>query len=62
MSVTDNGIGLPKDQSSRIFERFYPVEDKKNITSGLGMGLYISHEIITNHNGSMGVYSEPCKG
>ncbi|MFD0767082.1 ATP-binding protein [Mucilaginibacter lutimaris] len=62
VSVTDNGIGLSKDQSSRIFERFYRVEDKKNMTSGLGMGLYISHQIITNHNGIIGVDSEPGKG
>ncbi|MES2266573.1 MAG: ATP-binding protein [Bacteroidota bacterium] len=62
VSVTDNGIGLSKDQSSRIFERFYRVEDKKNMTSGLGMGLYISHQIITNHNGVIGVDSEPGKG
>jgi len=62
VSVTDSGIGLSKDQSSRIFERFYRVEDKKNMTSGLGMGLYISHQIITNHHGTIGVDSEPGKG
>jgi two-component system phosphate regulon sensor histidine kinase PhoR len=62
VSVTDHGIGLSKDQQSRIFERFYRVEDKKNMTSGLGMGLYISHEIITNHNGTIGVTSEPGQG
>lgn len=62
VSVTDNGIGLSKDQRSRIFERFYRVEDKKNMTSGLGMGLYISQQIITNHKGTIGVESEPGKG
>jgi two-component system phosphate regulon sensor histidine kinase PhoR len=62
ISVTDKGIGLSKDQQSRIFERFYRVEDKKNMTSGLGMGLYISHEIISNHNGTIGVESEPDQG
>ncbi|GGH02650.1 PAS domain-containing sensor histidine kinase [Mucilaginibacter phyllosphaerae] len=62
VSVIDYGIGLSKDQQSRIFERFYRVEDKKNMTSGLGMGLYISHEIIKKHNGSIGVESEPGKG
>ncbi|RYU91192.1 PAS domain S-box protein [Mucilaginibacter terrigena] len=62
ISVTDRGIGLSKDQQSRIFERFYRVEDKKNMTSGLGMGLYISHEIISNHNGTIGVESEAGQG
>lgn len=62
VSVHDNGIGLSKDQQSKIFERFYRVEDKKNMTSGLGMGLYISNEIISNHNGIIGVESEPGQG
>jgi two-component system CheB/CheR fusion protein len=62
VSVHDNGIGLSKDQQSRIFERFYRVEDKKNMTSGLGMGLYISNEIISNHNGTIDVESEPGQG
>jgi two-component system phosphate regulon sensor histidine kinase PhoR len=62
VSVTDKGIGLSPDQKSKIFERFYRVEDKKNMTSGLGMGLYISNEIISNHNGTIGVESELGKG
>jgi two-component system phosphate regulon sensor histidine kinase PhoR len=62
ISVTDKGIGLSADQKSKIFERFYRVEDKKNMTSGLGMGLYISNEIIQHHKGRIGVDSEPGKG
>jgi two-component system phosphate regulon sensor histidine kinase PhoR len=62
VSVTDRGIGLSKDQQDKIFERFYRVEDRKNMTSGLGMGLYISQEIIKNHNGTIGVESEQGKG
>lgn len=62
VSVTDFGIGLSHEQRKRIFERFYRVEDKKNMTSGLGMGLYISAEIIRNHNGTIGVDGELGKG
>jgi two-component system phosphate regulon sensor histidine kinase PhoR len=62
VSVTDFGIGLSEKQIDRIFERFYRVEDKKFMTSGLGMGLYISTEIINNHQGKIGVESEPDKG
>ncbi|WP_374951471.1 ATP-binding protein [Mucilaginibacter sp.] len=62
VAVTDFGIGLSADQKSKIFERFYRVEDKQNMTSGLGMGLYISQEIVKNHNGAIGVESEPGKG
>ncbi|MGZ3873951.1 MAG: PAS domain-containing sensor histidine kinase [Mucilaginibacter sp.] len=62
VAVTDSGIGLTEEQKDRIFERFYRVEDKKHMTSGLGMGLYISAEIISYHNGKIGVESEAGKG
>ncbi|MDB5016270.1 MAG: phoR 2 [Mucilaginibacter sp.] len=62
VSVIDFGIGLSEDQKERIFERFYRVEDKKFTASGLGMGLYISAEIIRNHNGIIGVDGELGKG
>ncbi len=62
VSVTDNGIGLSAQQQDKIFERFYRVEDKKHMSSGLGMGLYISQEIVKNHNGQISVDSEPGKG
>jgi two-component system phosphate regulon sensor histidine kinase PhoR len=62
VSVTDFGIGLSEVQIDRIFERFYRVEDKKFMTSGLGMGLYISTEIINNHQSKIMVQSELGKG
>jgi two-component system CheB/CheR fusion protein len=62
VSLTDFGIGLSEDQKEHIFERFYRVGDKKFLTSGLGVGLYISAEIIHNHNGEIGADSELDKG
>jgi two-component system CheB/CheR fusion protein len=62
VSVTDFGIGMSNEQMNRIFERFYRVDDKKNMTSGLGMGLYISSEIINTHKGKIGVQSKLGKG
>ncbi|WP_114937907.1 PAS domain-containing sensor histidine kinase [Mucilaginibacter endophyticus] len=62
VSVTDFGIGMSAEQIDHIFERFYRVEDKKFMASGLGMGLYISAEIINNHKGSIGVVSELGEG
>ena len=62
VSVTDKGIGLTAAQIDRIFERFYRVEDKKFMAGGLGMGLYISAEIISAHNGTIGVESVPGQG
>ncbi len=62
-SVTDFGIGIPKEQIPNIFDRFFRVTgDKPNTYSGLGLGLYISSEIIKRHNGRIGVESEKDKG
>lgn len=62
VSVIDFGIGLRNEQLKRIFDRFYRVDDKKYMTSGLGMGLYISSQIINTHSGTLGVESEFGKG
>lgn len=62
VSVADRGIGLTEPQMQRIFERFYRVEDKKFLTTGLGMGLYISSEIIKAHHGFMSVKSKINEG
>lgn len=63
LSVQDDGLGIPKDQQDKIFERFFRVNgEKENTYSGLGLGLYISAEIIKRHNGTIGVESEPGRG
>lgn len=63
VSVHDNGIGIPKSQHKKIFERLYQVTDAKEKTfPGLGMGLYISKEIIRRHKGTIWVKSEKEKG
>ena len=52
VSVTDTGVGIPPDELSRIFERFYktdPSRDRKR--SGTGLGLAISKHIIEAHGG-----------
>jgi two-component system phosphate regulon sensor histidine kinase PhoR len=62
VSVIDYGIGMNHADQKRIFERFYRVEDNKFLTPGLGMGLYISSEIIKEHNGHMNVKSKMNEG
>jgi signal transduction histidine kinase len=63
LCVQDFGMGIPKDQQPRIFERFFRVySEKVNTYAGLGLGLYISAEIIKRHKGSIGVESEKDKG
>jgi len=59
LSVKDHGIGIPKNQQSKIFDRFFRVSGEKESTySGLGLGLYISSEFIKRHKGTIGVESE----
>lgn len=63
LSVQDNGIGIPKEQHKKIFEKLYQVTDPKEKTfPGLGLGLYITKEIIRRHKGRIWVESEKDKG
>jgi signal transduction histidine kinase len=61
VEVEDRGIGIPEDKLSRIFEQFYRVEQKENI-SGTGLGLTVVKEIIEAHKGTISVTSEMGKG
>jgi signal transduction histidine kinase len=62
VSVQDFGIGIEEDQHERIFSRFYRVENLAAHMSGLGLGLYISQEIIKGHGGELKVESTIGKG
>jgi PAS domain S-box-containing protein len=62
VSVQDYGIGIEQEQYSRIFSRFYRVENLAAHMSGLGIGLYICDEIISRHKGKIWVDSEFGKG
>jgi PAS domain S-box-containing protein len=62
-SCKDFGIGIPRNQQSRVFDRFFRVSgEKENTYAGLGLGLYISSELIKRHKGTIGVKSEEGKG
>lgn len=62
VSVIDHGMGMSRADQGRIFERFYRSEHNKFVASGLGMGLYISSEIVKEHNGYMAVTSKLKEG
>ncbi len=63
VGVQDFGIGIPKEHQEKIFERFYRIYYKEGqVFPGLGMGLYISSEIIKQHSGKMWIESEEGKG
>lgn len=63
LCVEDFGIGIPKSQQAKLFTRFFRVNgDTLNTFPGLGLGLYISSEIIKQHSGTIFCRSEEGKG
>ncbi|KAA8484354.1 signal transduction histidine kinase [Arcticibacter tournemirensis] len=62
VSVQDFGIGIEREHINKLFDRFYRVENTAMKYQGLGLGLYISSEILKRHNGSFWIESEPGKG
>jgi CheY-like chemotaxis protein len=62
--IRDNGIGIPADQSSLIFDRFYQIENNPSNKDGQGsgIGLALSKGIVEAHGGTIGFTSEPGHG
>jgi two-component system sensor histidine kinase SenX3 len=61
--VTDQGIGIPKEEQERIFERFYRVDPARSrATGGTGLGLAIVKHTVNNHGGDVSVWSRPGSG
>ena len=61
VSVSDTGIGIPREELPRIFERFYKV-NKARDDEGVGLGLAISRHIVASHGGKIWAESEEGKG
>lgn len=63
IQVTDFGIGIPEHEQRKIFNRFFQANHPHGKTfPGLGLGLYIAQEIISQHHGTIWVESKPDKG
>ena len=63
VTVTDQGRGIPDAEQTRIFERFYRVDDARSrATGGTGLGLAIVKHICANHGGDVEVWSEEGRG
>jgi signal transduction histidine kinase len=62
ITVADQGPGIAAEDVSQLFDRYFRVNKSRHSTSGLGLGLYISSEIIRRHGGQMGVDSVEGKG
>lgn len=62
LGVKDFGIGIDAEQQKSVFDKFYRVEETAIHFQGLGIGLYISAEIIRRHGGEVGVKSKLNEG
>jgi signal transduction histidine kinase len=62
ISVADQGIGIPADEQAELFAKFYRARNAEAYQSGLGLGLFISNEIVRRHGGWIEVSSEEGRG
>jgi PAS domain S-box-containing protein len=58
ISVEDYGVGMEPENANRVFERFYRAAHTSHWSTGLGLGLFISSEIVKRHNGTLSVNSK----
>jgi len=63
IAVSDTGSGIAEDQLEHIFDRLYQIRnDASPSVAGLGLGLYISQELVKLHGGTLSVHSSPGSG
>ena len=63
LRVRDHGLGIPPEEQSKIFERFYRVDKARSRRmGGAGLGLAIAQWIVHQHHGSISVQSQPNQG
>jgi signal transduction histidine kinase len=62
IKIKDEGIGIPQEEISKIFEPFFRSQKAETISQGLGLGLSMSSGIIRLHKGEINIESQPGKG
>jgi CheY-like chemotaxis protein/anti-sigma regulatory factor (Ser/Thr protein kinase) len=62
ITVEDSGVGMTREESERIFDRFYRAGNRSGSNPGTGLGLSIVKSLVDLHGGQIGVDSEPGRG
>jgi len=62
IEIKDNGIGIPKSVINKIFDPYFTTKHKSNMHNGTGLGLFIAHQNIHDHQGTIEVKSEVNEG
>jgi signal transduction histidine kinase len=63
LRVTDQGPGIPADEQTKIFERFYQIDpDRTGQVRGFGLGLFYARQFVRDHGGTIDLHSHPGQG
>jgi len=62
VTVTDQGIGMTKEQIDRVYDKFYRADSSDTAVRGLGLGMSIVKQIIDDHNGTISIDSKLSQG
>ena len=62
IEVRDNGIGIPPSDLNRVFDPYFTTKHKSSMHSGTGLGLFIAHQHMQDHGGTIEVRSSVNKG
>ncbi len=63
IKITDDGVGIPEKEQSKVFDKFYRVgNEKTRTTKGTGLGLYIVKEVVERHSGKIQIEKNEPKG
>lgn len=62
IEITDNGVGISSSDLNRVFDPYFTTKHKSNMHSGTGLGLFIAHQHMQDHRGTIEVKSKPNEG
>jgi signal transduction histidine kinase len=62
VGVRDEGVGIPRDEQARVFDRFFRGRETASTTRGAGLGLSLVQHIVAAHGGRVSLSSEPGRG